>query len=35
VRALGVDFGQGYFIAQPGAAKSVCRANALVAAEAG
>ncbi len=29
VRALGVDFGQGYFIAQPGAAKSVCQANAL------
>jgi EAL domain-containing protein (putative c-di-GMP-specific phosphodiesterase class I)/FixJ family two-component response regulator len=35
VRALGVDFGQGYFIAQPGAAKSVCQANALVAAQTG
>jgi EAL domain-containing protein (putative c-di-GMP-specific phosphodiesterase class I) len=35
VRALGVDFGQGYFIAQPGAAKSVCQANALEAVRAG
>jgi EAL domain-containing protein (putative c-di-GMP-specific phosphodiesterase class I)/CheY-like chemotaxis protein len=35
VRALGVDFGQGYFIAQPGPAKTVCQANALAAVEVG
>jgi EAL domain-containing protein (putative c-di-GMP-specific phosphodiesterase class I)/CheY-like chemotaxis protein len=35
LRALGVDFGQGYFIAQPGAAKRVCEANALATVKAG
>lgn len=31
LRSLGIDFGQGFFIAQPGAARSVCEANALAA----